>query len=171
MFSQMKRWFRAAPEAKASRALQAVALYAGGRPVWTARDYGALAREGFQKNAVVHRAVRLVAEAAAALPLVLLERGRAASEHPLLGLLARPNPRASGGRVLESVYGHLMVSGNAYAEAVSVDGLPRELHALRPDRMRVVPGADGWPAAYEYSVGAQAVRFPVPGEASLPCCT
>jgi HK97 family phage portal protein len=168
MFSQMKRWFRAAPEAKASRALQAVALYAGGRPVWTARDYGALAREGFQKNAVVHRAVRLVAEAAAALPLVLLERGRAASEHPLLGLLARPNPRESGGRFLESVYGHLMVSGNAYVEAVSVDGLPRELHALRPDRMRVVPGADGWPAAYEYSVGAQAVRFPVPGEGLSP---
>jgi HK97 family phage portal protein len=61
-----------------------------------------------------------------------------------------------------------MVSGNAYLEAVSVDGAPRELHALRPDRMRVVPGPDGWPAAYEYSVGAQAVRFPVPGEGISP---
>jgi phage portal protein BeeE len=35
----------------------------------------------------------------------------------------------------------------------------RELHALRPDRMKVVPGPDGWPEAYEYSVAGQTVRF------------
>src|SRR3712207_3366645 len=150
---------RRAPEAKDSRALAAVAFYAAGRPVWTPRDYAALAREGFQKNAVVHRAVRLVAEAAASLPLTLLDRRRALSEHPLNALLARPNPREGGQRFLESVYGHLMVAGNAYVEAALLDGVPRELHALRPDRMRVVPGADGWPAAFEYAVGAQKVRF------------
>jgi HK97 family phage portal protein len=159
------RLFRSTPpEVKASRALQAVALTLVGRPVWTPRDYAALSREGFQKNAIVHRAVRLVAEAAASLPLTLFERGRALSEHPLLGLLARPNPREGGQRFLECVYGHLMVSGNAYVEAVTVDGAARELHALRPDRMRVVPGADGWPAAYEYAVGAQKVRFSAGGE-------
>src|SRR5215203_4190762 len=100
MFDQLQKWFRGPPDAKASRALRAVAVYGGGRAVWTARDYGTLAREGFQKNAVVQRAVRLVADAAAALPLVLLERGRAVSEHPLLALLGRPNPRESGGRFL-----------------------------------------------------------------------
>jgi HK97 family phage portal protein len=147
------------PEAKASRAGGAIALYAAGRPVWTPRDYAALAREGFQKNAVVHRAVRLVAEAAAALPLVALERGRALDEHPLLALLARPNPRETGARLLESVYGHLLVSGNAYLEAVSLDGVPCELYALRPDRMRVVPGPDGWATAYDYAVGSETVRF------------
>ena len=31
----------------------------------------------------------------------------------------------------------------------------RELYALRPDRMRVVPGADGWPEAYEYTAGGR----------------
>ncbi|HZW48181.1 MAG TPA: phage portal protein, partial [Microvirga sp.] len=68
-----------------------------------------------------------------------------------------------------SVYGHLMVSGNAYVEAVGVDGTPSELYALRPDRMRVVPGADGWPAAYEYSVGSETIRFAVAqGEAVPP---
>ena len=35
----------------------------------------------------------------------------------------------------------------------------RELYALRPDRMRVVPGADGWPEAYDYSAGGRTVRF------------
>jgi HK97 family phage portal protein len=136
----------------------------GGR-CGTPRDYGALAREGFQKNAVVHRAVRLVAESAATLPLVLAEGGREVADHPLMALLARPNPREGGARLLESLYGHLMVSGNAYLEAVSLDGgAPRELYALRPDRMRVVPGADGWPAAYDYCVGTQSVRYEQRGE-------
>ena len=153
---------------KASRALKAVAVYAAGRPVWTPRDYAALAREGFQKNAVVHRAVRLLAEAAASLPMTLFADRRALDAHPLLALLARPNAREGGQRFLESLYGHLLVAGNAYVEAVSVDNVPRELHALRPDRMRVMPGADGWPAAYEYAVGTQIVRFALGGEGIAP---
>jgi HK97 family phage portal protein len=168
MLDLLSRFARKPPAAKDSRALGAVALYMAGRPVWTPRDYAALAREGFQKNAVVHRAVRLVAEAAASLPLTLVEEGRDLGEHPLLALLARPNPREGGQRFLESVYGHLLVAGNAYIEAVSVDGVPRELYALRPDRMRVVPGADGWPAAYDYSVGTETVRFSQDGEGVAP---
>ena len=73
--------------------------------------------------------------------------------HPLLDLLARPNPRQDGAAFLEALYAHLLLAGNAYVEAVTLDGRLRELYALRPDRMRVVPGPDGWPAAYEYAVG------------------
>jgi len=169
MLTKLTRWFQAAPDAKASRAHSAVAFYFDGRAVWTPRDYAALSREGFQRNAVVHRAVRLVAEAAASLPLTLKQDGRDLMAHPLLSLLARPNPREGGQRFLESVYGHLMVSGNAYVEAVGIDHAPAELYALRPDRMRVVPGADGWPAAYEYAVGSQTIRFATgQGEAVPP---
>ncbi|GJD96500.1 phage portal protein [Methylobacterium iners] len=142
----------------------AIAFYGEGRAVWTPRDYGTLAREEFQRDAVVHRAVRLVAEAAAAVPLVLAEAG----PHPLTTLLDRPNPREGGARLLESLYGHLLVSGNAYLEAVSLDGTPRELHALRPDRMRVVPGPDGWPAAYDYAVGGRTLRYDQGGEGVRP---
>ena len=92
MLNLLSRFARKAPEAKESRAGAAIALYVAGRPVWTPRDYAALAREGFEKNAVVHRAVRLVAEAAS-LPLTLTEEGRGLAEHPLLALLAKPNPR------------------------------------------------------------------------------
>jgi len=159
MINLLTRWRQAPPEAKASRSHAAIALYVAGHAVWTPRDYAALSREGFQKNAVVHRAVRLVAEAAASLPLVLKRGAHELAEHPLLALLGRPNAREGGQRFFESVYGHLLVSGNAYVEAVQVEGAPRELHALRPDRMRVVPGADGWPAAYDYSVGGETIRF------------
>ncbi|NBJ11497.1 phage portal protein [Microvirga arsenatis] len=168
MLNRLTRWLQAPPEAKASRVQGAIALYVAGRAVWTPRDYAALAREGFQKNAIVHRAVRLVSEAAASLPLALKSEGREIAAHPLLALLARPNAREGGQRFLESLYGHLMVSGNAYVEAVSLDGVPQELHALRPDRMRVVPDADGWPAAYEYAVGTQAVRFAIREDEAMP---
>ena len=175
----LRRWFGRAPRAptpaetpgaKASRIAGAVALTVGPAPVWTARSFAALAREGFQRNAVVHRAVRLVTEAAASTPLTLLDRGGAVAEHPLLRLLGRPNPRQGGARFLEEVYGHLMVAGNAYLEAVAAapGAPPGELHSLRPDRMRVVPGPDGWPQAYEYGVGAERVRFPVTGEGVAP---
>ncbi|MBS7702510.1 phage portal protein [Chelatococcus asaccharovorans] len=149
----------APPEAKASRVGPLVALYQMGKPVWTPRDYGALAREGFQRNAVVHRCVRLIAEAAASVPWLAYDGRRELDDHPLLALLARPNPREAGAAFLESVYGHLQVAGNAYLEVVALDGEPRELFALRPDRMRVVPGADGWPEAFDYTIGGGTVRF------------
>ena len=60
---------------------------------------------------------------------------------------------------LESWYGFLLVAGNAYVEAVALNGELRELHILRPDRMKVIPGPDGWPEGYEYTAGGQSIRF------------
>jgi HK97 family phage portal protein len=42
---------------------------------------------------------------------------------------------------------------------VFLDGQPRELYALRPDRVKVIAGAGGWPQRYEYSVAEQTVRY------------
>ena len=155
---------RVAPDTKATPPAApplsgALTFYLSGRPVWTPRDGVALACEGFQRNAVVHRAVHLVMDAAASLPLTLTQGGRALRAHPLLDLLAAPNPRDTATRLLEDIYGHLLVSGNAYLEALLVGDAPRELYGLRPDRMQVVPGPDGWPAAYAYTVGGRTLRF------------
>ena len=163
----------ARPDAKAARPRLpplggGYALYVTGRPVWTPRDYAALAREGFSRNAVVHRAVRLVSEAAASIPLTLMENGRELGRHPIANLLARPNGREAGTGFLEAVYGHLMVSGNAYLQAVVLDGEPRELHVLRPDRVQVVPGPDGWPVAYQYGSGSDTIRFDQTGDVIAP---
>lgn len=158
----------AAPERKRSRTGPLIAWQATGRPVWTPRDYAGMAREGYLSNAIVHRCVRLVAETAAQAQLSVRVDGREDESHPLAALMRRPNPRQAWSQLMETVYGHLLVSGNAYIEAVDLGGEVRELHALRPDRMRVVPGADGWPLAYDYTVGAQTVRFRQDGEGAPP---
>jgi HK97 family phage portal protein len=111
------------------------------------------------KNAIVHRAVKLVAETVAAVTWLAYDGDAEHDTHPLLDLMARPNPRQDGAAFLESVVAHLQLAGNAYIEAVTLDGRPRELYALRPDRMRVVPGSDGWPEAYEYHVAGRSLRF------------
>ncbi|HEY5380414.1 MAG TPA: phage portal protein, partial [Pseudolabrys sp.] len=125
--------------------------------------YAALAREGYQCNAIVHRAVRLIAESIGSLSFVLYEGAAELTQHPLLDLLARPNPRQDGASLLEAASSYLLLSGNAYFEAVGIDGEAtpnvRELYALRPDRMKVVPGPDGWPQGYEYTVNGATVRF------------
>ena len=133
-----------------------------GSPKWTSRAYEHLTREGFRKNVIANRSVRLVAEGAAAVPL-LLHRGDARlGAHPLLDLLRRANPFQSGVELLEAVYAYLQIAGNAYLEAVeTTGGLPGELYVLRPDRMKVVPGPKGWPRAYDYSVAGRSHRFPV----------
>jgi len=126
-----------------------------GEANWTKRGFVSLANEGFAKNPVVYRCVRMVAEAANSVPLVIEENGRRTSDHPVVTLLRRPNPRQSGSELLEAVYAYLQTAGNAYLEAAIVEGQVRGLFCLRPDRMKVVAGKDGWPAAYAYSVGGR----------------
>ena len=72
----------------------------------------------------------------------------------------------TGTDLLESFYGFLLVSGNGYIEAAGLGCEVHELHALRPDRMKVIPGPDGWPEAFEYAAGGAKVRIagePAPG--------
>src|SRR5438067_4249526 len=158
MLNRLKRLLRP-PEAKSSRTARLIAFENGGRARWTPRDYAALAREGYVKNAIVYRAVKLVAENIGGCAFLVEEGAETRDRHPLLDLIARPNPRQDRAQFLEAVATHLMIAGNAYVEAVAVDGSPRELHVLRPDRIKLMPGADGWPEAYDYTVAGRTVRF------------
>ncbi len=149
-----------APEAKASAAGPVVAWQTGGRVAWSPRDAVSLTRTGFSGNPVGFRSVKLIAEAAAALPLVLQDQAQRYDAHPILSLMRRPNAAQGRAELMEALFGQLLLSGNAYVEAVQADeSLPVELHVLRSDRMSVVPGADGWPKAYDYAVGGKKHRF------------
>lgn len=143
-----------APEAKASAAAPLVSFHGAGRAAWSSRDNATLTRVGFLNNPVAFRCVKLIAEAAAAVPVVVQDSKRRFDDHPVKNLFSAPNPGQSGAALLEGFYGHLLLSGDGYLEAAGVGsgGGPRELYVLRSDRMKVVPGSDGWPVAFEYRV-------------------
>lgn len=140
---------RTMPEAKAASGFM---LLAGetNRVHWSGRSYCALSREGFMRNPVAHRATRMVAEAAASVTWLLYDGDTEISDHALLSLMARPNAHMSGPDFFETLYGHLLLSGDAYLEPLLIGGALRELHLLRPDRVSIIEGADGWPVAYDY---------------------
>ncbi|WP_340109101.1 phage portal protein [Pikeienuella sp. HZG-20] len=167
LFNLLNARASAPAEKKASAVGGMIAFQGAGRAVWGPRDGVSLTKAGYQGNAVVFRSVRMVAEAAAATPMRLSVNGAVMSEHPILSLLAAPNGGQDGAGLLEAVFGNLMLFGDAYLEAAALDdrGAPGELHTLRPDRMRIIPGADGWPDAYEYKVGGRTHRFDMTTEA------
>jgi HK97 family phage portal protein len=170
VFEFLKRSEAVVPEKKASATGPVVAYHGSGRVAWSPRDTASLTRTGFAGNPVGFRAVKLIAEAAAALPLVVQDCDRRYDVHPLMALIARPNGAQGRAELFEALYGQMLLTGNGYLEAVGGDGaVPAELHVLRSDRMSVVPGSDGWPVGYEYAVGGRKHRFAV-SEAGSPIC-
>ncbi|NBD28514.1 MAG: phage portal protein [Alphaproteobacteria bacterium] len=159
-----------APEAKASATGRVAAWGSAGRVTWSARDSVTLTKTGFAANPIGFRTVKMIAEAVAALPLVLQDHERRYDSHPVLDLVRRPNGAQGRAELVEALIGQLLLTGNGYVEAVGgAGGVPAELHVLRSDRMALVPGADGWPVAYDYTVGGRKHRFHV-GEGPSPIC-
>lgn len=161
------------PEVKASAASKVIAWAGGGRVAWSPRDVVSLTKTGFIGNPVGFRSVKLIAEAAAAVPLMLQGAGQRYETHPFLSLIRQPNAGQVQADFFEALYGQLLLTGNAYVEAAGAELTeapgPAELHILRSDRMSLVPGADGWPAAYDYTVSGKKHRFTV-GDGPSPIC-
>jgi HK97 family phage portal protein len=145
--------------AKSSRTAALFGFNLPGLTRFQPRTSPELTRHGYERNPIVFRSVRMIAEAVASVPWLVYEQGMETPDHPLLALLANPNAGQSGTALLEALVSNLLLFGNAYVEAVFLDGTLRELHALRPDRMSIVPGSNGWLAAFEYRAGAEKVRF------------
>ncbi len=162
-------------EIKSSRAAPLLVQFGLHQPRFTPRQYDRLADEGYQKNVIAYRCIRLISQNAAAVPWVLY-KGKGAEkirleDHPLLTLLQRPNPMQGGAELFEAIFGFFLIAGNSYLETVGPEnGLPLELWTLRPDRIRVVPGSQGIPISYRYAVGGKSVDFavdPVTGRAQI----
>jgi len=122
-------------------------------------DYNVAVRNAYLANPVAQRAVRLVAEGISGAPLLPVDPR-------LLALVAETS---AGQSLLETLASHLLLHGNAYAQVLKdARGQPIELFALRPERMTVVAGPDGWPNAYAYAVGGRQVTMPLLDEDASP---
>jgi len=144
-------------ERKESRAASVVNVNPN-QPIWTPRDYASFAREGYQLNVIAYQAINRVAEAVADVRWTVWRDDKEIDKHPIADLLKRPNRMQSGYEFMTAVVGYLMISGNTYIERVQVQNQTKELYALRPDRMKILPSKRGIPAGYIYSIGGREVH-------------
>jgi len=118
--------------------------------------YADLAKEGYLKNAIVYRCVNEISKGASAVPFVLKAGDQIIEQHPLIDLLMRPNPLQSYSEFFNSLFGYVLLSGNAYILKTGSDmGAPKELHQLRPDRINIKGSGKPIPERYEYIVNGR----------------
>lgn len=83
--------------------------------------------------------------------------------HPLMALLANPNPLMSAAEFKDAYFGYLLLSGNSYVEGVRPiqSRPPVELWPHRPDRITVIPGDGAFRvSAYRYKPNSKFVDLP-----------
>ncbi len=120
------------------------------------QSYEAQLSAAIGQNPVAQRAVRLVSDAigGAALTATAERDGDAARA------LALVSQRSAGQGLLQLLAVHVLLHGNGYVHVASdAEGTPARLFALRPERVRVEPDAEGWPVAYSYRVGERVTRY------------
>tara|TARA_R100000655_G_scaffold85297_3_gene125027 strand:- start:10026 stop:11915 length:1890 start_codon:yes stop_codon:yes gene_type:complete len=118
--------------------------------------YEELAEEGYMKNSIVYRCVNEISKGASSVPYMVKSGEQVLESHPLLSLLSRPNPLQSHSEFFNSIFGFLLLSGNAYILKVGSElGAPKELHLLRPDRMVIKGGSRPIPDRYEYVINGR----------------
>lgn len=116
----------------------------------------------YQQSPYVYVAVNRIAEAAALVPLRVLQvQGEQRVEvlrHPLEILLDNPNPMLSRFELFEQTIGFLELTGNAYWFLVGdSQGRPTQIWPLRPDRVTIVPHPQHYVAGYIYEIDGKRI--------------
>lgn len=122
-------------------------------------DYVSAVRDAYLANPIAQRAVRIVAEGVGGAPIACADPA-----------LARLIACSCGSQpLLEVLAAQMLLHGNAYVQIVKDGaGVPVELHPLRPERVQVVAGADGWPSAYRYILADRTLTLPLLDEGGWP---
>jgi len=130
--------------------------YESGPPAF---EYTRSVRSAFLDNPVAQRSVRIVAEGVGSAPL-------SPTEDKLAALVSATS---AGQSLLETLAAHLLLHGNGFVQVLKdAAGTPVELFALRPERMSVVAGADGWPTAFAYKLADRTLTIPLDDEDGWP---
>jgi HK97 family phage portal protein len=122
-------------------------------------EYTRSVRRAWLDNPVAQRAVRLVSEGIAGAPLVAAD--------PRLAALVQAT--SAGQSLLETLAAQVLLHGNGFVQIMKDGaGRPVELFALRPERMSIIAGSDGWPTGFTYKVGDQSLTIPLLDEDASP---
>ena len=73
------------------------------------REATELVRQGYERNPIVFRSVRMIAESVASVPWILYVQGQERADHPLAHVLRAPGGFRSGVELLEILVTNLFV--------------------------------------------------------------
>lgn len=126
-----------------------------GQQVPTPKTYDYL--HSFKASSLVHSAAKKIADKIAGVEWELFqlsgEKATEIDQHPLLDLLARPNPVMSGSDLLELTSVFLTLVGNAYwYKARNGSGEVIELWSMRPDLVRMNLNPNGSVKEYVFKI-------------------
>ena len=134
-------------------------VFADGAGARAPFEYSQSVKRAYLDNPVAQRAVRLVGEGIGGAKLLPTDPG-------LAELVCATS---AGQSLLETLACQLLLHGNGYVQVMKdATGRPVELFALRPERVSVIAGDDGWPSAYAYRVGERVLTIPVLDEDASP---
>ena len=121
-----------------------------GEAIFFRDNYRQFSVEGYEKNVYVNKSINEIATTVAGIPWILTDRtGKEIESHPLLDLLARPNPTMSRSAFFIWLVSYFLIDGNEFILSVSPDPNgrrpPLELWPLQPNWIELKPGGRGKP--------------------------
>lgn len=155
---------------KASEARKVSSFTQIGQAVATPANYENFSKKGYANNVLVYKCVHMIATACAGIEWEVYSKRKMGQSkpielenHPLILLLEKPNAMQGQAKFIEAIVAYYLLAGNTYIEAVKgfENQPPTELWPVRPDRMKIIPGVDGYPAFFEFVANGRSKRWPV----------
>ena len=127
------------------------------------RNLEAYFTEGYGQNPIVYACISVIAKNAASVKLEVVQGEKVLTGHPLLDLLAKPNPTQTGKEFFKELITFHQAAGEAFILRLPAKGKAVELYNLDPRYVEVETAKDGGPVplAYLYGTGEKKKRYPV----------
>ena len=122
---------------------------------YTAPNKRDLAREGYERNIIVYRAIREIVNGCADIDIEIKQNGEVLDDqnHPALLLLARPNPMQGFNQFIKNIFTDYLITGDMFITRYPNNSTkaPLELWSLNPLDTSVKAGKQGMPDAFIFA--------------------
>ena len=124
----------------ASSPFRVIATQTAGLPVYSEMSVRKATREGYKMSVSVYRAIRVIVQAASAIPWIVQDsKGEPIEGHEFAKVWAKPNREFSGQDNMEFIIAHQLLVGNSLIQPIIVGGKPKEFWMVMPDLVQPIP--------------------------------
>ena len=124
-------------------------------PIWSNKNYLSFAENGYAKNVIAFRVIRMIASNISSVPIISYYYDSSerfiVKNSPILELINQPNKRMSRAEFFECIISYKLISGNAYILRKIENGEITELTILQPDRVSVLLNKEKEIVGYRYT--------------------